>query len=98
MIDYGLTQNLSNLSNLQVRKERITMTGDTASKEVGKRLQNFREIRGLSRAVLALKLDISEKELEEMEAGQKSLTKEHIETLRETFALDPAWLLGGQDV
>jgi transcriptional regulator with XRE-family HTH domain len=79
-------------------EERTTMTLQLDSKEVGKRLQSFREIRGLNRAALALKLGLTEAELENMEAGKKQLTKEHIETLRETFSLDPAWLLGGQDL
>jgi len=73
------------------------MTTQIDSKEVGKRLQNFREIRGLSRAALALKLGLTEDELQEMEAGTKQLAKEHIDTLKETFSLDPGWLLGGQD-
>ena len=73
------------------------MTAEIDNKEVGKRLKNFREVRGLTRAVLALKLGITEAELEEMEAGKKQPSKENIETLRETFSLDPAWLLGGQD-
>ena len=74
------------------------MTAEIDSKEVGKRLQNFREIRGLTRAALALNLGITETELQEMEAGKKQLSKQNLETLRETFALDPAWLLGGQDL
>ena len=66
------------------------------NKEVGKRLQNFREIRGLTRAVVALRLGISEKDLEDVESGKRQLTKENIDALRETFTLDPAWLMGGQ--
>ncbi len=71
------------------------MKTDVDSKEVGKRLQNFREVRGLTRTVLAQKLGISEKELEDVEAGKRQLTPENLETLRETFAVDPAWLFGG---
>jgi len=66
-------------------------------KEVGKRLKSFREVRGLSRAALALKLSLTEAELEEIEAGKKQLSKDGIETLRETFSVDPAWLLGAQE-
>lgn len=77
-------------------EEGITMKSDIDNKEVGKRLQNFREVRGLTRAVLALRLDMSEKDLEDIEAGEKQLSPENIEVLRETFAVDPAWLLGGQ--
>jgi len=72
------------------------MKNDIDTKKVGKRLQNFREVRGLTRAVLALKLGISEKDLEDVEAGKKQLSPENIEVLRETFSVDPAWLLGGQ--
>ena len=75
----------------------ITMTSDIGNKEVGKRLQNFREVRGLTRAVLALKLDMSEKDLEDVEAGKKQLSSENIEVLRETFSVDPGWLLGGKN-
>ena len=74
------------------------MTTEIETKEVGKRLQSFREIRGLTRAVLALKLGISEAELADLEAGKGQLSKENLEVLRETFSLDPAWLLGGQDL
>jgi transcriptional regulator with XRE-family HTH domain len=77
-------------------EEGIIMKSDIDNKEVGKRLQNFREVRGLTRAVLALRLDMSEKDLEDIEAGKKRLSPENIEVLRETFAVDPAWLLGGQ--
>ena len=77
-------------------EEGIIMKSDIENKEVGKRLQNFREIRGLTRAVLALRLDMSEKDLEDIEAGEKQLSPENIEVLRETFSVDPAWLLGGQ--
>jgi transcriptional regulator with XRE-family HTH domain len=65
------------------------------SKEIGKRIQNFREVRGLTRAVLAQRLGISEQHLEDVEVGKKQLTQENLEVLRETFSLDPAWLLGG---
>lgn len=74
------------------------MTTQIDNKEVGKRLQSFREIRGLSRAALALKLSLTEAELEEIEAGKKQLSKDNIEALRDTFSVDPAWLLGGQDL
>ncbi len=74
------------------------MTTQLDDKEVGKRLQDFREIRGLGRAALALRLGLTEAELEDIEAGKKQLAKEHLDTLRETFSLDPAWLLGGQDL
>lgn len=77
-------------------EEGIIMKSDIDDKEVGKRLQNFREVRGLTRAVLALKLGMSEKDLEDVEVGKKQLSPENIEVLRETFAVDPAWLLGGQ--
>ena len=73
------------------------MTTEIDHKEVGQRLQNFREIRGLTRAVLALKLDITEAELEEIEDGKRQLTEGNLEILRVTFSLDPAWLFGGQD-
>ena len=76
--------------------EGIIMKSDIDNKEVGKRLQNFREVRGLTRAVVALRLGISEKDLEDVEAGGKQLSPENIEVLRETFSVDPAWLLGGQ--
>ena len=72
------------------------MKSEIDNKEVGKRLQNFREIRGLTRAVVALRLGISEKDLEDIESGRRQLTKEDIEALRETFTLDPAWLMGGE--
>ena len=72
------------------------MKNDIDNKEVGKRLQNFREVRGLTRAALALKLDMSDKDLEDVEAGEKQLSPENIEVLRETFSVDPAWLLGGK--
>jgi transcriptional regulator with XRE-family HTH domain len=75
---------------------RIIMKSDIDYKEVGKRIQNFREVRGLTRALLAQKLCISEQHLEDLEAGKKQLTQENIEALRETFSVDPAWLLGGQ--
>jgi ribosome-binding protein aMBF1 (putative translation factor) len=75
---------------------RIIMKSDIDYKEVGKRIQNFREVRGLTRALLAQKLCISEEHLEDLEAGKKQLTQENIEALRETFSVDPAWLLGGQ--
>jgi len=71
------------------------MKSDIDYKEVGKRIQNFREVRGLTRAVLAQRLGISEQHLEDVEAGKKQLTQENIEVLRETFSVDPAWLLGG---
>ena len=73
------------------------MKRDLDTKGVGKRLQRFREVRGLTRTVLALKLGITEKDLENVEAGKGTLTEKHLETLRDTFAVDPAWLLGGQD-
>lgn len=74
------------------------MKTDTDYKKVGERLQNFREVRGLTKAVVALKLGMSEQDLEDVEAGKKGLTTENIEVLRETFSLDPAWLLGGQNL
>ena len=73
------------------------MKSDIDYKEVGKRIQNFREVRGLTRALLAQKLCISEQYLEDLEAGKKQLTQENIEALRETFSVDPAWLLGGHN-
>ena len=63
---------------------------------IGERLERFREIRGLSRTVVAQRLGIASEELADLEAGRKPLRKEWIETLREAFALDPAWLLGGR--
>ena len=74
------------------------MATDIDYRKVGQRLQNFREVRGLTRAVVAQRLDITEKDLEDMEAGRKRLSPENIEVLRETFSLDPAWLLGGQNL
>ena len=74
------------------------METDLDYKRVGERLQNFREVRGLTRAVVAQRLGISEKDLKEMERGNKKLSSENIEVLRETFSLDPAWLLGGQNL
>jgi transcriptional regulator with XRE-family HTH domain len=65
-------------------------------KLIGERLERFREIRGLSRTVVAQRLGIVSEELADLEAGKKSLRKEWIETLRDAFALDPAWLLGGR--
>jgi len=65
-------------------------------KIVGERLERFREIRGLSRTVVAQRLGIARKDLEDVEAGEKPLRKEWVETLRDAFALDPAWLLGGR--
>ncbi len=72
------------------------MKSDIEYKEVGKRLQNFREVRGLTKAAVAQMLGLTEKELEDIEAGRKRLSEENIKVLRETFSLDPAWLLGGQ--
>jgi transcriptional regulator with XRE-family HTH domain len=71
------------------------MNSDIDHQEVGKRLQNFREVRGLTKAVVAQRLGITEEELAEVEDGKRQLTSEHIDVLRETFSLDPAWLLGG---
>lgn len=65
-------------------------------KIVGERLERFREIRGLSRMVVAQRLGIAREDLEDVEAGKKPLRKEWVETLRDAFALDPAWLLGGR--
>jgi len=65
-------------------------------KRIGERLERFREIRGLSRTIVAQRLGIASEELADLEAGRKPLRKEWIETLREAFALDPAWLLGGR--
>jgi len=74
------------------------METDIDYKKVGERLQNFREVRGLTRAVVAQRLAISEKILEDMETGKKKLSQENIEVLKETFSLDPAWLLGGKNL
>jgi transcriptional regulator with XRE-family HTH domain len=74
------------------------MGADIDYKKVGERLRNFREVRGLTRAVVAQRLGISEKDFEEMEKGEKKLSSENIEVLRETFSLDPAWLLGGENL
>ena len=76
----------------------MVMATDIDYQKIGQRLQNFREVRGLTRAVVAQRLDITEKDLEDMEAGRKRLSPENIEVLRETFSLDPAWLLGGQNL
>jgi len=65
-------------------------------KLIGERLERFREIRGLSRTVVAQRLGIASEELAELEAGRKPLRKEWIQTLRDAYALDPAWLLGGR--
>ena len=72
------------------------MKSDIDSKEIGKRIQNFREVRGLTRTVLAQRLGMSEQHLEDVEVGKEQLTQENLEVLRETFSLDPAWLLGGR--
>jgi transcriptional regulator with XRE-family HTH domain len=72
------------------------MTTEIDKKKVGERLQHFREIRGLSRDALALKLCITPEDLRNLEDGKSALTKEHLETLRETFSVDPAWILGGE--
>ena len=74
------------------------MATDIDYQKIGQRLQNFREVRGLTRAVVAQRLGITEKDLEDMETGRKRLSPENIEVLRETFSLDPAWLLGGQNL
>ena len=74
------------------------MATDIDYQKVGQRLQNFREVRGLTRAVVAQRLGITEKDLEDLETGKKRLSPENIEVLRETFSLDPAWLLGGQNL
>ena len=73
------------------------MATDIDYQKVGQRLQNFREVRGLTRAVVAQRLGITEKDLEDLETGKKRLSPENIEVLRETFSLDPAWLLGGHN-
>jgi len=73
------------------------METDIDYKKVGERLQNFREVRGLTRAVVAQRLGITEKDLEDMEKGKKRLSSKNIDVLRETFSLDPAWLLGGHN-
>jgi transcriptional regulator with XRE-family HTH domain len=74
------------------------MEADIDYKKVGERLENFREVRGLTRAVVAHRLGISEKDLEDIETGKTRLSQENIEVLRETFSLDPAWLFGGHDL
>jgi transcriptional regulator with XRE-family HTH domain len=74
------------------------MVTDIDYQKVGQRLQNFREVRGLTRAVVAQRLGITEKDLEDLETGKKRLSPENIEVLRETFSLDPAWLLGGRNL
>ena len=74
------------------------MATDIDYRKVGQRLQNFREVRGLTRAVVAQRLGITEKDLEDLETGKQRLSPENIEVLRETFSLDPAWLLGGQNL
>ena len=74
------------------------MATDIDYQKIGQRLQNFREVRGLTRAVVAQRLGITEKDLEDLETGKKRLSPEFIEVLRETFSLDPAWLLGGQNL
>ena len=74
------------------------MATDIDYQKIGQRLQNFREVRGLTRAVVAQRLGITEKDLEDLETGKKRLSPENIEVLRETFSLDPAWLLGGRNL
>ena len=74
------------------------MTTDVDYKKVGQRLQSFREVRGLTRAVVAQRLGITEKDLENMERGKMRISPENLEVLRETFSLDPAWLLGGENL
>jgi transcriptional regulator with XRE-family HTH domain len=64
-------------------------------KIIGERLERFREVRGLSQAMVAQRLGIRSEDLKDVEAGKRPLRKEWIESLREAFALDPAWLLGG---
>jgi transcriptional regulator with XRE-family HTH domain len=76
----------------------MVMVTDIDYQKVGQRLQNFREVRGLTRAVVAQRLGITEKDLEDLETGKKRLSPENIEVLRETFSLDPAWLLGGRNL
>jgi transcriptional regulator with XRE-family HTH domain len=76
----------------------MVMATDIDYQKVGQRLQNFREVRGLTRAVVAQRLGITEKDLEDLETGKKRLSPENIEVLRETFSLDPAWLLGGENL
>jgi transcriptional regulator with XRE-family HTH domain len=76
----------------------MVMATDIDYQKVGQRLQDFREVRGLTRAVVAQRLGITEKDLEDMETGKRRLSPENIEVLRETFSLDPAWLLGGQNL
>jgi transcriptional regulator with XRE-family HTH domain len=65
-------------------------------KLIGERLGRFREIRGLSRTVVAQRLGIASEDLADLEAGRKSLRQEWLEILRDAYALDPAWLLGGR--
>lgn len=67
-------------------------------KLIGERLQRFREIRGLSRTAVAQRLGIASEDLEDLEAGRKPPRREWVESLREAFALDPAWLLGGKSL
>jgi len=74
------------------------MATDMDYKKVGQRLQSFREVRGLTRAVVAQRLGITEKDLENMERGKMRISPENLEVLRETFSLDPAWLLGGENL
>ena len=76
----------------------MVMVTDIDYQKVGQRLQNFREVRGLTRAVVAQRLGITEKDLEDLETGKQRLSPENIEVLRETFSLDPAWLLGGRNL
>jgi transcriptional regulator with XRE-family HTH domain len=78
------------------RKGPAIMKSDVDKKEVGKRLQNFREVRGLTRAALALKLGITDEDLQDIEGGKAELSEESLEILRETFSLDTAWLFGGR--
>jgi transcriptional regulator with XRE-family HTH domain len=76
----------------------MVMATDMDYKKVGQRLQSFREVRGLTRAVVAQRLGITEKDLENMERGKMRISPENLEVLRETFSLDPAWLLGGENL
>ncbi|MBW1982439.1 MAG: helix-turn-helix transcriptional regulator [Deltaproteobacteria bacterium] len=72
------------------------MTAGNDQEKIGERLQRFREIRGITRTVLAQKLGMTETDLVEVEAGRKPLSKKSVETLREVFSLDPGWLFGGK--
>ena len=83
-------------ADVWMRTERGGIMTERDFKLIGERLQRFREIRGLSRAVVAHRLGITTEDVEDLETGKTRPRREWIESLREAFALDPGWLLGGK--